>query len=388
MSTTLGPLPTGADLRIEGELPADLDGVHVHIVDGMLHRVTISGGRARHDDGVVGRRVGVNVVRHHGAVLAMGEGEPPSRIGPRLETLGEETFGGQVPAGVGAHPRIDPRTGEMLAFRGDPHPPFLTWTVIGPDGTGTPPRPVEGVARPSVIHDMALTGRYVVLVVAPWFVDGDGGPPVWDPRAGTRIAVVPRDGGPVRWCEDETFWSWHTVNAHDAKDPADPVVDVVVLDYVEWAEPAGITSGPHLARATIDPSAGTVRREVLADDAVELPRIDDRLLGLPHRTAAFALHSTGGLPAHPTGLAWHDVATGRLTRWEPANLVLGEPAFAPDPRSDAPERGWWLAVATPVGNGESSLLVLPADDPAAGPLAAVRLPVRVPAGHGTWLPTR
>jgi carotenoid cleavage dioxygenase-like enzyme len=366
MSTTVGPLAAGPALSIEGELPGDLEGVYLLHVPGPrapaghgLHRVTISGGRARHDL----RPSASPLVRHEG-------------------------LGGQVrPC---AYPKIDPRTGEGVAVRADSRPPFLTWTVIGPDGRSSPRRPVEGMARPSVVHDVAITERYVVLVVAPWFVDGGGGSPVWDARAGTRIALVPRDGGPVRWCEDETFWLWHTVNAHDAKDPADPVVDVAVLDYVEWAEPSGATGGPHLARATIDPSAATVRREVLADDAVELPRIDDRLRGRPHRVAAFVAN-TGRPQPHPVGadaLAWYDTATGRVTRWEPEDLRVGGPAFAPDPRSDRPERGWWLTDAARVSTGESSVLVIPAEDPAAGPVAAVRLPLRVPeGGHGRWLPS-
>jgi carotenoid cleavage dioxygenase len=50
-------------------------------------------------------------------------------------------------------------------------PPFLTWTVVRPDGTAVPPTPVNGVDRPSLVQDMALTEHYLVLVVAPLFFD-------------------------------------------------------------------------------------------------------------------------------------------------------------------------------------------------------------------------
>ena len=40
-----------------------------------------------------------------------------------------------------------------------------------------------------------------------------------------------------------------------------------------------------------------------------------------------------------------------------------------------------------VWDGASSLLVIPAADPASGPVATIRMPVRVPLGlHGNWLP--
>ena len=66
---------------------------------------------------------------------------------------------------------------------------------------------------------------------------------------------------------------------------------------------------------------------------------------------------------------------------------MGELAHAPHPDSADPDDGWWLTFATHRATGESWLLVLPAADPASGPQARVRMPVRVPLGlHGAWLP--
>ena len=77
-----------------------------------------------------------------------------------------------------------------------------------------------------------------------------------------------------------------------------------------------------------------------------------------------------------------------MTRWEAPELAVGEPVFAPDPTSDAPDSGWWLTFATSYATHGSSLLVIPAADPASGPVARVRMPVRVPLGlHGNWMPT-
>ena len=180
---------------------------------------------------------------------------------------------------------------------------------------------------------------------------------------------------------------WHSANAHD-------VDDTVVLDYVEWSRPDLIVPGgsparSHLARAVLDPAAGTVHREQLDDTAIEFARIDDRLIGRAQPVSAVAVH-TGRPQPHPgchDGLAWHDTRTGTVVQWHPDDLAVGEPVFAPDPRSDAPDRGWWITFTTRFSTGTSAMVVIPAADPAAGPVAEIRMPVRVPLGlHGSWLP--
>ena len=58
------------------------------------------------------------------------------------------------------------------------------------------------------------------------------------------------------------------------------------------------------------------------------------------------------------------------------------------PRGAAEGDGWLLTVAWRAAEARSELLVLDAGDVAAGPIATVMLPGRVPHGfHGTWVPT-
>ncbi|MFD5099378.1 carotenoid oxygenase family protein [Streptomyces albidochromogenes] len=447
------------DLEITGELPDELDGVYLRNGpnprftpigsylypldgDGMIHGVWLSRGRARYRNRFVrtpamiaeekaGRalwgglqsmllpgpdEVGdvlantfkplpdINVVQHAGRLLALAESDCPFRMSPDLDTLGKETFDGQLPAGITAHPKIDPATGEMAVFCYALEPPCLTWSVIGPDGVvRRGPTPVDGVDEPQMVHDMALTARYLVLVLAPAFFDitaavNGGSFVAWRPSRGTRIALIPRDGGPVRWADDEAFWLWHTVNAYD-----DPDDGRVVLDYVQWPAltlgpggspdvPAG--GGHHgLTRAVVDPAAGTVVRTRLDDARVELPRIDDRSIGSPHHRLAVAADSgraDGLLAGEYDALRWYDIrATGTAVQaWDAGDLSVGEPVFAPTPGTHSSERGHWLTFATDRTDSTSWLLVLPADDPAQGPVTRVRIPVRVPLGlHGTWLPT-
>ncbi len=451
------PITTEIDvdgLRIDGQLPAEIDGEYIRNGpnprftpiggylypldgDGMLHRIQFRAGRARYTNrfvrtpaliaeeaaghalwpglmhldqlpgpdlvgpdlaGTVKDLPGINVVRHAGRLLALAEGNNPFLMSPELATVGRETFCGTIPVGITAHPKVDPVTGEMVVFCYQLDSPFLTWAVLGRDGsTVRPPTTVPGIDRPAMIHDMAVTRRYVVLVVAPFYFDLAGAATggsllAWRPEDGTRIALIPRDGGPVVWASTEAFWLWHTANAHDVDDSSGLRV---VLDYVRWSAPGGLVRGVRpvggLARMTVDAATGQVRHETLVDRSMEFPRIDDRSIAAGHRQVATALKGgTRDLPAGDADmLGWFDATTGAFTTWDAGDLSVGEQCFVPSPGDPDPARGWWLCIATDRTDLTSRLLVVPAGDPASGPVATLHLPQRVPAGlHGAWLPTQ
>lgn len=447
-----------ADLVVDGRLPPELAGVLVRNGpnprfspigsylypidgDGMVHAVSMAHGRARYRNRFVrtpavlaeeraGRALwggiesmitpsepdvpadlagtfrdmpDVNVVRHAGRLLALAESAPPFRMAPDLGTEGPESFGGALPAGITAHPKIDPRTGEMAVFCYALEPPYLTWAMLGHDGTVTRgPTPVPGVDEAVMIHDMALTARYLVLVLAPAFFDlaaafSGGSLIAWRPERGTRVALIPRDGSAVRWATDEAFWLWHTVNAYDTGEGSDARV---VLDYVEWPH-LSLGHDPHgtggagragLTRMVIDPAAGRARRVPLDDARVELPRVDDRLIGHTHRRTAMAAE-TGRvdlISGEFDALRWYDLhdTTADALFWPAGDLSVGEPVHVPPPEGGSDAAGWWMTYATDRTDGTSRLLVISDADPEAGPVASVHLPVRVPLGlHGSWLPT-
>ena len=449
------------DLRVEGELPVGLEGdflrngpnprfaplgsyLYPLDGDGMLHRVQLRGGTARYTNrfvwtpalsaedafgaglwpgfGAMGYTPGphlvgpalaytrkdtpsINIVRHAGRMLALAESRPPFLMSDELDTIGQETFGELLPAGMTAHPKIDPTTGEMVVFCYHLRAPFLTWSVIGRDGhVSRADTPIGGLDRPVLIHDMALTPTYVVLILAPLFFDiaaalGSGSPLSWEPDQGTRIALIPRDGGPVRWLSTNAFWLSHTANAYDdpteAMSVAGRTSPVVVLDFAEWDEPAGFTNGGStkgsLVRLRLHPNTGVVHREVLCDREVEFPRVDDRAITRRHRVIGASLRSNShDLSAgdHDT-LGWYDCHTGRMTTWRADRLALGEQVFAPHQAHDDQQHGWWLTIATDRADLTSRLLIFPAEHPSSGPVATIHLPQRVPHGlHGTWQPSQ
>ena len=347
----------------------------------------------------------INVVRHAGRLMAMAEGTSPFCLGPDLATLGRETFDGALPVGMTAHPKIDPATGEMLVFCYMLEAPFLTWSIV--DATGRVVRadtPVQGVDRPVMIHDMALTEHSVVLVLSPLFFDvmaamRGGSLLSWEPDQGTRVAIVPRDGGPVRWAHGETFWTWHMANAFSRPRETGGATDVdspIVLDMVQHNNPGmGLAPGAHrsaFVRTTIDPVAGTIGHEEIEAGRLEFPRIDDRRLGHDHPSVAVG-YRTDAAPSVAgafDAVRVFDTRTGSAAQWTAEGALVGEPSFAPRPGATDAQDGWWLdLIADPAGVGPSRLVVLDAADVAAGPVATVQLPVRVPLGlHGNWLPTQ
>ena len=330
----------------------------------------------------------IHVVRHGGRLLAMAEAARPYALDPSdLSTIGAESCDGAMLGGSTAHPKIDPATGEMLLFNYAFEAPYLTWSVVGPDGRCTrPPTAISGVDMPMMIHDMALTSRYVVIFVCPLKFDiiasfTTGASPLeWLPERGTRIALVPRDGSPVKWVDADPFWVWHFANAFDTENGE------VAVDYVRWNEPThlGFTAAPAVAnitRTVLDPATGRISHTTLSDSMVEFPRIDDRALTRPHNAIACSGQLPGGLPGTDT-LFVHDLAAGRQTHWDSGTVCVGEPIFM---SGDA--HGYWGTIGTDRATMTSAFYVFPTDDPASGPLCSVELPIRVPAGlHGAWVP--
>jgi carotenoid cleavage dioxygenase len=79
------------------------------------------------------------------------------------DTLGKETWNGDIPAwGVSAHPKVDPRTGELLFFAYSKEEPHLRFGVVGPDGVVQHTTDVA-LPGPRLPHDMAFTEHHVIL---------------------------------------------------------------------------------------------------------------------------------------------------------------------------------------------------------------------------------
>jgi carotenoid cleavage dioxygenase len=329
----------------------------------------------------------INVVRHAGRLLALAEGSPPFELADDLATIGPWTFGGGLPGGITAHPKLDPETGELVVFRYGFEPPFLTWAIVGADGRVTRPEQPLDVDASYMIHDFAITRSWIVLFVCPARFDFGGGAALrWEPERGTRMALVPRDGGAVRWIHADAFWVWHFANAFEHTDASGNTT--LVVDYARWsALPMGDDTGaPNrggMVRARLDPAAATAQFDDLDDLPTEFPRIDDRRIGREHRYV-YAASRDGRLTRSMWNvLRRYDMASGATVARTFGETQIGEAVFIP---AGAGENDGYVVTYQYVGE-DTNLVLLRAADIAGEPVAVLRMPQRVPFGlHGCWVP--
>ncbi|NRQ40203.1 carotenoid oxygenase [Nonomuraea sp. NN258] len=439
---------TAFDLKVTGTIPPELDGRylrngpnplslddpgagHLFLGDGMVHGVRLRDGRAewyrnrwvRNAD--LARRLGekprpgplhegidfsanTHVIGVGGRTFATVEaGARPYELSYELDTIGPCDFDGGLPGGYAAHTHLDPVNGELHAlayFFGWDHHQHI---VIDPKGTVTQVRNIP-IADAPMLHDFALTEKYVVIYDLPVtfsMAHAEKGVPLpyaWNDAHGARIGLLSRRTGDVRWVEVEPCWIFHTLNAYDDGD--DVVIDAV--RYSRRFVDARLDLGglPTLDRWRISTATGRVTQSRLDDRPQEFPRINERLVGRPHRfgyTAAAAdlidVVSPGDtglddLPdeAFDNTLIKHDLARGtHETKAFGRGHYVGEPVFvaAGDGNSAAAEDdGYVMTYVNNPDRGAADLVILSAQDFTGEPVATVHLPARVPLGfHGSWI---
>lgn len=432
---------TAFDLEVTGAVPPALEGRYVRTGpnplnadpsnhhwftgDGMVHGVRLSGGRAEWyrnryvrspqvsealgeapvslaEGGLLPGFGNTNIVHHGGTMLALMELSLPYEIGPELDTVGTTNFGGELPAGINAHPKFDPDTNDLHVMAYSFVPPFLRYHVVGADGVLRRTTELE-LGGPVMVHDMAMSDTRVVAFDLPVVFNleaamaGKALPYRWDPDYTPRIGVLPRAGtaADTTWIEVEPCYVYHPLNAYDDGDRL--IMDLVVhpraFDDPEHGDPS--QGEPTLQRWTVDVAAGRVRTEVIDDRGQEFPRADERLAGRRHRygyslgSPSFA--SLGGLdPDGSTAVLKHDLVAGVTTSHDLGRDRVGsEFVFVPAAEDAGEDEGWLLGYVFDKPSGRSELLILDASDLAADPVARVHLPVRVPQGfHGNWVPDR
>ena len=427
---------TLADLPVDGAIPLELDGRYVRIGpnpvaadprsyhfftgDGMLHGIRIAGGRAcwyrnrwiRSDEVARVRgfapapgprhifdTVNTSVIGHAGAAYALVEaGSTPVRFDEELGGQRYEDFAGTLPGSFTAHPRRDPATGELHAICYEATDPGrVRYNVVGVDGRVRRSLAIP-VSHGPLIHDCALTARFVVVLDLPLtlslrtVLSGHGFPYRWNTRHPARLGLLPREGkaADIRWLALDPCFVFHIVNAYDLPDGR-LVLDVIVYDRMFADANSGPDARPRgLERWTIDPDAGSVAVGTIDDAAQELPRIDDRRTGLPYRYAyAIGLpDAMGETLVGEAPLFKHDLVAGiRRSHDFGPGRIAGEFVFVPRGADAAEDDGWLLGLVIDAGGRTTALDILDAravEDP---PVETIRLPHRVPPGiHGAWLP--
>ncbi len=417
------------DLHVDGELPVELAGTLLRngpnpfggafvgddmlawwVGSAMVHGLTIEGGSARayrnrwvrterwahHDDPSLGpttdaQNPNVNVLEHGGRVLALGEGSMPFELSAELDTIG--VFGtDRLPGGMTAHPKVDPITGELVYFRADWQQPYLRYGVLDRHGRSTVDCEIE-LESPAMMHDFAITAtRSVFLDLNVGYdfsimASGAVMPLRWSDERGSRLGVMGRSGGAVTWVEIEPCFIQHVVNAYDLDDRTVVLEAVRYPSFLRFSdELASFENNPLgvLWRYTIDVVAGTVVEQQLDDRFVELPRIDERQTGRRHGRVYAVVQPTD---REMRGIVGYDLDRGEVDVFDlPEGDQNLEPVFVPRPGGSGVDDGWVLACVYRAATHTTDVVVLESGALAAGPVATIHLPVRVPAGfHGAWV---
>lgn len=426
---------TSLELEVEGTLPSELDGrylrngpnplgavdpttYHWFTGDAMVHGVRLREGNAEWyrsrwvrstsvsealgEDRKPGSRHGerdnanTNVIGLDRRTFALVEaGARPVELSYDLETIEHSDFGGTLPNGFTAHPKVDPSTGELHSIAYYWALPYLQYVVVGPDARVRKVERIE-VDHGPMVHDCSITERWMVVYDFP--VDFNlevamGGalfPYVWNDTRPGRIGLLPLGGSgdETRWYEIEPCYSFHPLNAYD--DGESVVIDLVRYARMFDAARLGPDDGtPMLWRYTIDVGTGEVRDEQLSDVPMEFPRVDERLVGRRH-TRGYAMevrrrgagNDLGGrlvtIDARTNDVRTIDLGAGRRS---------GEWVMVPRDGRAGEDDGWLMSLVHNEATERGELLVLDAASPEEGPVATVKLPNRIPAGfHGNWIP--
>ena len=348
-----------------------------------------------------------SLVVHRDKLLALWwlSGTPYELSRKDLSTIGPETFGGKLTGGFAAHPKVDPRTGEMIFFDYSiMRQPFLRYGVVSADGELVRYEPLE-IATPHIQHDCAITERYSILLDLPLGWDParlkEGKRRIgFDRESPSRFGILPRMGhaSDVRWFEHDPCYVYHTINAYEAGDEvvlvacrvADPIPTdqaqggvIARLDFIELV--------PHLYRWRFNLKTGAVHGERLDDVATEFPRVNDTRQGQRLR---YSYNPTLAPRADLMfdGLIKYDLERGTSSRHTyPKGWYGSEVCFAPRPGATPggteEDDGWLIGMLSHAAEDRSEAIIFEARDISRGPVCRIALPQRVPIGfHAAWVP--
>ncbi|HEY7800956.1 MAG TPA: carotenoid oxygenase family protein [Hyphomonadaceae bacterium] len=426
-------------LKVEGQIPAELNGVylrngpnplkmpnhathHWFVGDAMLHGIRMKDGKAlwyrnrwirsTHISEALGEKPipgprgplgndspNTNVIGHAGKIFAIVEaGGYPAEVNELLETRAHTDFGGTLGKAFSAHPHLDPDTGEQHAICYYAQEPNMVWhVVVGRDGKVRRNEPIPVQDGP-MIHDCMITKSYVIVMDLPVtfsmaaLVSGESFPYRWNPKHKARIGLLPREGRGTDtiWCDIDPCYIFHPANAFETEDGK------VVMDACVHATMfASGATGPDspvtpFERLTIDPVARRVTRKVIDQAPQEFPRPDERLIGKPYRYAyCVALPDDARSSFQSaTRIFKHDLSAGtRQVRDFGEGRMPGEFVFIPKHASSAEDEGWLMGYVVDRQNDTTDFVILDAQDFTGKPQATVTIPHRIPPGfHGNFIP--
>lgn len=339
-----------------------------------------------------------NIILHGGKLLALMEGSQPVAMDPHdLTTLGVHDYDGRIASTFSAHPKIDYATGELVNIganiNGFTGAAELQYTITTREGV-VRHAAVIPIPHAALIHTFLLTENWVVIPVIP--LDSDiqramkGGPmTAWNTGRPTKLALLPREGKAedVRWFEFDPRHMFHECNAWE--EDGKLVADVAAANGTalfpdqdgNWQTHADTALS--LRRWTIDLATASMKEETLNDRDIQFPRPDDRLMTRKTRQSYgnMNLHSKDGRVDGMDAVLRFDTVSGKEDYYHfGKGSACGELVFAPRVGAKDEADGYAMSLVHRANSPTSELAIFAATDIAAGPIASVRIPFRVPSG--------
>jgi carotenoid cleavage dioxygenase-like enzyme len=349
----------------------------------------------------------INTLMVNGELLALWEGGVPYAMAPAtLQTKGRKVFAPQVDnLPFSAHPRVD-AAGHVWSFGYLPGAGALALYEL--DNTGALRR--QGfvpTANADMVHDFAMTERYLVFVLMPYRYQPRPDDPAlsfvghyaWQAGQPGQVLVVDKaDFKAVRLIDIPARGVFHLGNAWEEGVGGNTLRFGTVSydDFPDFMRRAGDVMdhsllaypGTRWTEHEVDLAAGTVRSASPFAGTVEFPRFDPRRIGRASR-CVYLMGRQGGegeLFGFNT-VRRFDQRTAHLQeyRYGPG-VVAEEHVFVPAPGTDAEERGWLVGTSYDWRQRRTTLSVFDAAAVADGPLAQATLPYALPLGiHGQFV---
>jgi torulene dioxygenase len=358
---------------------------------------------------------------------------------PVIEDHSRYSYGDINPEFTGAlsaaHHQYDPSTGDVYNVLVDPKGPNTAYQIMHSNAKQQA-RLLTVIRYPKAcyIHSMALSKKYLILILQPWYMGWMGLKPFfsqsfldgleWDGKSRAQFYVIDRTTGEVKppYAAEKPLFFFHTMNSWDNDDNNEICIELVGSDSPSIAYKlltenlckgndelkSGVQSTPEMLpedlaegrRYTISLNADKpqpIQYEAVTVKGIELPRFNSSKAGRKTKYVYGILNSNLGLNLETGGtsnlfqaIAKFDTASKTNIIWEAKDEYPGEPIFIPDPTvssdGDAAQEdnGVVLSVVLDGNTRQSYLLVL--DAKTFQPMAKAKLPCHVPFGfHGSFI---
>jgi carotenoid cleavage dioxygenase-like enzyme len=349
-----------------------------------------------------------------GKLFSLKEDGLPYELDPNtLATLRPWDAGGAWKSQTfSAHPKLDPLSGEMVSYGYEASglaSDDLYIATVNPQGKVSDSVTVK-VPYVSVIHDMALTHRHVVIPFGGYVTSEqrlrDGrihwG---WDATKPSIIGVIPRGASAkdMRWFKGPERCMMHTFNAHSEGNKVILYAPFYDSNFFPFFPPIdGTPWNPAKAHAYIrkitldlDKRSDQWQEEILWPMQVgDLGKVDPRVVTLPtrylytmfndpDRPGAGQRAGLGGPAANSYGR--FDIQTGQVQKYFAGpSHALQECSFVPR-ASGVEGDGYLVGVASNYAEMRSELVITDAQRLGEGDVARVILPFRISQQvHGVW----